>query len=127
MNKPIQTVFLPKLPTGDELRDYDQNLYLQLQQWSSNVTEQLNTQSQGVGAPLTAGTTLTVTNHIHSVGGTAAIRNINAPAGFTGTVVLLPTASWTTVTGGNIASATTAVVGKALHMTFDGTQWHPSY
>lgn len=125
MNRAIPEPELPTLPK--ELRAYDRDLRQKLKTWASAVTSQLNTQSQGVGAALTAGTTLNVTNHIHSVGGTATIQNIVAPAGFTGTVVLLPTALWSTGTGGNIAFATTAVVGKALHMTFDGTKWNPSY
>jgi hypothetical protein len=46
---------------------------------------------------------------------------------FTGTIVLIPTAAFTWDATGNIAIAGTAVVGRALHMTYNGTAWYPSY
>jgi len=46
-----------------------------------------------------------------------------------GEITLIPTGLWTTGTSGNIALATTAVVNRALIMTYDsGTaKWYPSY
>ncbi len=71
--------------------------------------------------------TLTLTNPITHITGVQAIKTILAPSGFTGLIQLIPDAAWTTVTGGNIALATTAVVNKTLYLTFDGTKWFPSY
>jgi len=67
------------------------------------------------------------------VSGTAAISTISAPSGCSGTVmcslILVPDGAFTTNTSGNIALASTAVVNKALTMTYDpGTsKWYPSY
>lgn len=65
------------------------------------------------------------------VTGTTAIATI-VPAfggGFSGILFLVPVAAFTTVTTGNIALASTAVVGKALTMVYSKSQnkWYPSY
>jgi hypothetical protein len=46
-----------------------------------------------------------------------------------GQITLIPTGAWTTSTSGNIALASTAVVNKALIMTYDHNtaKWYPSY
>ena len=46
-----------------------------------------------------------------------------------GQITLIPTDLWSTGTSGNIALATTAVVSRALIMTYDHntTKWYPSY
>jgi len=80
-----------------------------------------------VGNALSSNTTITPIRGVHHVTGTTTITTITVPSGFTGTLVLIPDGLWSTNTGGNIAKATTAVVGKALHMTYDGTSWYPSY
>lgn len=114
----------------------------------SDLTEQVNTQSQGVGAPIvTTGTNITIkpSAAIHVVSGDGTIQTIEPPllqvgvqadevterqvSGFTGTIRLIPdTAStWELVTGGNIRKATTSIVGQTLHLTYDGELWAPSY
>lgn len=90
-----------------------------------------------VGAVLalsTAGTSIAPTNPIHHVSGTSSgFATITVPPAcpYTGcTVTLIPDAVWTsTASGGNIAVATTAVVGKAVIMTYDpgAGKWSPSY
>ena len=63
-----------------------------------------------------------------TVSGSAAINTIGLPYnGFIGSIVLIPTGAFTTTTSGNIANSSTAVVGQALTMTYDGSKWHPSY
>ena len=62
----------------------------------------------------------------------APIVTITAPAPLTsggGQIVLIPTGIFTTTTAGNIALISTAVVGKALIMTYDSAtaKWYPSY
>lgn len=44
-------------------------------------------------------------------------------------ITLIPSGLWATNTAGNIALASTAVVGKALILTYDATtsKWYPSY
>lgn len=69
------------------------------------------------------------------VSGSTTINTITAlPVsgnGLGNEIVLIPDAgaTWATGTSGNIAIASTAVVGKALHMTYDPqtAKWYPSY
>ena len=47
-----------------------------------------------------------------------------------GQITLIPTTGlWTTTTAGNIALATTAIVNRALILTWDSnsSKWYPSY
>lgn len=86
--------------------------------------------SSTLGANLASGATITPTTSIHHVTGTSAVDTIataNLPTGFRGTIILIPNGAFTWTTGGNIALAGTAVVSKALHMTWNGTSWYPSY
>jgi hypothetical protein len=61
------------------------------------------------------------------VSGVAAINTIVTYTSFRGSITIIPTGIFTTTAAGNIALASTAVVGKALIMTYDGTKWYPSY
>jgi hypothetical protein len=105
-----------------------------------------------LGAPATAGTfiygiqahpsqtaiasasTIAPTAQFFHVSGTTTINTITAPAacavsGFMCQLTLIPDGLWATGTSGNIAIASTAVVSKALIMTYDPTttKWYPSY
>jgi hypothetical protein len=76
--------------------------------------------------------TIAPTKPITFISGTTQINTITAPTGITtsgGQITLIPTGLFTTGTSGNIALATTAVVNRALIMTYDsGTaKWYPSY
>jgi hypothetical protein len=44
-------------------------------------------------------------------------------------ITLIPTGAFTTTVAGNIALISTAVVNRALTMTYDATtvKWYPSY
>ena len=85
----------------------------------------------GVGASITAAATIAPTNAVHPVTGTTAISTITPPAGLQAgaTVTLIPMAATgqTTTTGGNIALGSTMVQYKALILTWNGTNWYPSY
>jgi trimeric autotransporter adhesin len=65
------------------------------------------------------------------ISGTAAINTITVPSWMEGgaQITLIPTGIFTTTTSGNIALASTAVVSKALTMTYDtgAAKWYPSY
>lgn len=66
------------------------------------------------------------------ISGTSAVATITAAAPISiggGTITLLPTGVFTWTTAGNIAVAGTAVVSRALNMTYDvtTTKWYPSY
>lgn len=64
------------------------------------------------------------------VSGALALTGITLPwATFSGDIVLLPTGAFTWTTATNIALAGTAVVGKALTMTYHPNtgKWYPSY
>ena len=91
--------------------------------------------STNAAAPtIAASSTIAPTKMITFISGTAApIANITPPSTIVscggGQITLLPTAAWTTNTAGNIALSSTAVVSKALIMTWDGitNKWYPSY
>jgi hypothetical protein len=70
--------------------------------------------------------TTTLASPVSFVSGTTAISTINAP--FT-QITLIPTGLWATNTAGNIALGSTAVVSKALILTYNDTtaKWYPSY
>lgn len=100
---------------------------------SMNVAISSGLTSQRSSAPTVASaTTIAPTTQIVFVSGTTQIVTITAPSPIStggGQITLIPTAAFTTTTGGNIALASTAVVSKALIMTYDATtvKWYPSY
>lgn len=64
------------------------------------------------------------------VSGTAAIQNIGVGAGFlpnNSRLTFIPTGAWTTVTGGNIARAITAVVNQPVDFIYNSSTntWYP--
>lgn len=91
-------------------------------------------QATSAAAPTVASaTTIAPVAQISFVSGTVnPVTTITAPAPIAsggGQITLIPTGLWTTTTAGNIALGTTAIVNKALIMTFDVTtaKWYPSY
>ncbi len=92
--------------------------------WLSNVMPLISV----VGSAVASGTTIIPSGQVFHVTGTSAINTIQPPfAGFRGAITLIPDAIFTTGTSDNIALGSTAVVGKALIMTYDGQKWYPSY
>lgn len=90
------------------------------------------TGTPGAAPTIASASTIAPTRPITFVSGTTAIVNITVPSLFAiggGTARLIPTGLWTMTAAGNIALAVTAVVNKALDMTYDaGTgKWYPSY
>jgi hypothetical protein len=84
--------------------------------------------TETIGSTIPSGSTIAPTSPIHSVSGITAISTITVPyTGFTGMIILIPTGLWTTLLTGNIGLATTAIVGKAVILIYDGTKWWPSY
>ena len=76
--------------------------------------------------------TVAPTAPITFISGTAAIVTITAPTPISaggGTITFIPTGAFTTTNAGNIAIASTAVVGRAITFTYDVTtvKWYPSY
>jgi hypothetical protein len=81
---------------------------------------------------IASATTIAPTKAITFISGVTPIATITAPSPISlggGTITLIPTGIFTTTIAGNIALASTAVVGKALLMTYDATtaKWYPSY
>lgn len=81
---------------------------------------------------IASASTIAPTKLITLVSGTATVQEITPTHTILGTggqITLIPTGVFTTTTAGNIALASTAVVGRALIMTWDaGTgKWYPSY
>lgn len=88
----------------------------------------------GSAPTIASAATIQPTAPICFVSGTTAINTITPPQEMTvggGQITLIPTGLWSTaiVTGGNIALATTAVVNKALILTYNAATalWYPSY
>lgn len=87
-------------------------------------------QNNFVGIDIASATTIAPVNSMHIVSGTTAIVNITVPfTGFQGTIILLPTGAFTWTAAGNIAVLGTAVVSRALYITYNPTtaKWYPSY
>jgi hypothetical protein len=90
-----------------------------------------------VGSALdSTGTNVTIApvNAVTHVTNAGSVQTITAPTNCTTSgqacqITLIPDGTFTTTTGGNIAIASTAVVSKALIMTYDPatTKWYPSY
>ena len=81
---------------------------------------------------IASATTIAPVNSIVFISGVNPIATITAPSPISlggGQITLIPTGIFTTTIAGNIALASTAVVGKALIMTYDATttKWYPSY
>lgn len=77
-----------------------------------------------------AGVLPAVTGRQTIVSGALALTGITLPwPTFSGDIVLLPTGAFTWTTATNIAVAGTAVVGRALVMTYHPptAKWYPSY
>jgi len=89
--------------------------------------------STGQVAPtIASATTIAPTKAVTFISGVTPIVTITAPsliATTGGQITLIPTGIFTTTIAGNIALASTAVVSKALIMTYDATtaKWYPSY
>jgi hypothetical protein len=81
---------------------------------------------------IASATTIAPTTPIVFVSGTTAVVTITAAAPIStggGTITLIPTGAFTWTAAGNIAVLGTAVVNRALTMTYDATttKWYPSY
>jgi hypothetical protein len=78
---------------------------------------------------IASATTIAPTGNIHVISGTTLITTITVPSWCSPTcqITLIPSGAFTTDASLNIKLASTAVVGKALIMTWDGTDWCPSY
>ena len=84
-----------------------------------------------VGAALASASTIAPISFVTHVTGTAAVNTVTPPPGFIsgGHIILIPDGIFTTTAAGNIAIASTAVVSKALILTWDAgvSKWFPSY
>jgi hypothetical protein len=81
---------------------------------------------------IASATTIAPTTPIAFVSGTTAVVTITAATPIStggGTITLIPTGAFTWTAAGNIAVLGTAVVSRALTMTYDvtTTKWYPSY
>lgn len=80
-----------------------------------------------VGPNIASAATIAPTFGVQHVTGTTPISTITPPwPGFTGAITLIPDGAWTLVTGGNINSAYTAIVGSPVVVEFDGSKWFPN-
>lgn len=121
MNRQLSKINLPL----DAKAGFEASLIDKLRKQDSDIIDQINSQVQGVGTPLSSAPTLSPTNAIHHVTGTAAVSNIALPPNFTGDVTLIADDGFSTVTGGNIAAAVSAPAGRAIRFTSDGSMLYP--
>jgi hypothetical protein len=109
-----------------------------MQWWGWNTVDAYgnlnsNLVKRSVGTAIASAATIAPTSGMTHITGTTAISSITVPSitvsgtAFTGCLVLIPDGAWTTTTTGNIALASTAVVGKQMEMCFDGSKWYPNY
>ena len=90
------------------------------------------TATSAAAPTIASATTIAPTKAITFISGVTPIVTITPPSPISlggGTITLIPTGIFTTTIAGNIALASTAVVGRALTMTYDvtTTKWYPSY
>ena len=79
-----------------------------------------------IGVPVASATSITITGDIFHVTGALTINTITG--GQSGQeIVLIPDSAFTLGTSGNIAIASTAIVGRAMALYFYGTKWYPDY
>lgn len=81
---------------------------------------------------IASATTIAPTKPITFISGTTAIVTITPPTAILtggGTITFIPTGAFTWTAAGNIAVLGTAVVNRALSLTYDvtTTKWYPSY
>jgi lysophospholipase L1-like esterase len=109
-----------------------------MQWWGWNTVDaygnlNANLVKRTVGAAIASAATIAPTSAMTHISGTTAIATITVPSitvsgtAFTGCLVLIPDGAWTTSTTGNIASASTAVVGRQMEICYDGSKWYPNY
>jgi hypothetical protein len=85
-----------------------------------------------VAPTIASATTIAPTAPITFISGTSNIVTITPPSPISttgGSLTLIPTGAFVSNTAGNIALGTTAIVSRALVMTWDATtvKWYPSY
>jgi len=113
------------------------------QQWQVNTVTQHFVDQSGneyhagyeamkVGAAVASASAITPSGPLFHITGTAAIATFNIPAGMNSyghCLQVIPDGAFTTILGGNIAVATTAVVNKTMRFCYDtGTsKYYPSY
>jgi hypothetical protein len=99
---------------------------------SGSLIQSKPTATVGPAPTIASSATIAPIANITFVSGTTTINTITAPVPLStsgGQLTLIPTGLFLTSVTGNIALASTAVVGKALIMTYDSTtaKWYPSY
>lgn len=98
---------------------------------SSTITRTVPDNISAAIPTIASATTIAPTTPVIFVSGTTAIATITAPTGCTHScsIKIIPTGVFATTTAGNISIVSTAVVSKALIMTYDatGSKWYPSY
>ena len=84
-----------------------------------NLLPPLNADFYNFGPDIAAASTINPQNYVQRVTGTAAISTINAPIGFSGSLVLYALNGFSITTGGNITPAATIPAGQGALLTYD--------
>jgi hypothetical protein len=82
-----------------------------------------------IGTPIASSTTVAPVAPITHITGTSSLSTITVPTrgdgiAWTGCLSLIADGAWSTVTGGNIATAITAVAGTVYQACYDGSSWY---
>jgi len=93
-----------------------------------NITLQNTTSATTTAIASAASISVQNGGQIFHVSGTTAINTIEPSlTSFRGSVTIIPDGAFTLTTAGNIGKASTAVVGQAMTLHYDGVKWYPSY
>jgi len=94
----------------------------------TQLAQNANTGQATFGKNIASASSILVTDSLHHITGTAAIRTINSPPSFAGGPIwLVADGAWSLVTGGNIAAPATPAVGDTVEVIFDPVLklWYP--
>jgi hypothetical protein len=133
--------FIAQDGVGLRLFDIGQNMEMFRASFSAGNGGLAFPNAVGTRAPPTIASAATIapTAPVSFVSGVTAINTITPPpsiqgmnlgsGSYGGQITLIPTGLWSTGITGNIALATTAVVSKALTLSYDSVsaKWYPSY
>lgn len=101
--------------------DYSDRIYNYLQTYiGTSIRNNINAQLIGAGPDIVSAATITITNMVHRVSGTATITTILQPTGQTayGPLCLQAQAGFSIATGGNISPAMTVAAGHGVILFF---------
>lgn len=128
-NPPSKPEFRPDFKTW--WADFDRWLDKYVAYLFTNMklyVQQLNTGGQGFApASVASASTIEIAYYLTHISGSTTVSTILTPPGFSGQIVLIADAGFSTNTAGNISAAKAVPAGQALILNYDpvATKWYP--